>query len=63
MKEKPTIVAARMKELREGMKMPQGKLAALLGVQQTAIFRYEVGQSFPPYQILMKYADFFFCIA
>lgn len=59
MKEKPTIVATRMKELREGMKMPQGKLAALLGVQQTAIFRYEVGQSFPPYQILMKYADFF----
>ena len=59
MKEKPTIVATRMKELREGMKMPQGKLAALLGVQQTAIFRYEVGQSFPPYQILVKYADFF----
>ena len=59
MKVKPTIVAERMKLLREGVKLSQGKLASMLGMQQTAIFRYEVGQSFPPYQVLMKYADFF----
>ena len=60
MKEKPTIVAKRMKELREGIKMSQAKLAACLdNIEQTAIFRYESGQSFPPYGVLMQYADFF----
>lgn len=60
MKEKPTIVAKRMKELREGIKLSQAKLAAQLNnIEQTAIFRYEVGQSFPPYGVLMQYADFF----
>ena len=59
MKVKPTIVAERMKLLREGVKLSQGKLASMLGMQQTAVYRYEVGQSFPPYQVLMKYADFF----
>ena len=60
MKEKPTIVAKIMKELREGIKFSQAKLAACLdNVEQTAIFRYESGQSFPPYGVLMQYADFF----
>ena len=49
-----------MKELREGIKFSQAKLAACLdNVEQTAIFRYESGQSFPPYGVLMQYADFF----
>ena len=60
MKEKPTIVAKRMRELREGIKLSQAKLAACLdNIEQTAIFRYESGQSFPPYGVLMQYADFF----
>ncbi|MCH5163193.1 MAG: helix-turn-helix transcriptional regulator [Clostridiales bacterium] len=60
MKEKPTIVANRMRELREGIKLSQAKLAALLeNIEQPAIFRYESGQSFPPYGVLMQYADFF----
>ncbi|MCH5158151.1 MAG: helix-turn-helix domain-containing protein [Clostridiales bacterium] len=60
MKEKTTIVAQRMKELREGIKLSQAKLATCLDqVEQTAIFRYESGQSFPPYGVLMQYADFF----
>lgn len=60
MKEKPAIVAKRMKELREGIKLSQAKLAACLdNIEQTAIFRYESGQSFPPYGVLMQYADFF----
>ncbi len=60
MKEKPTIVAKRMKDLREGIKLSQAKLAACLdNIEQTAIFRYESGQSFPPYGVLMQYADYF----
>lgn len=60
MKEKPTIVAKRMRELREGVKLSQGKLAACFdNIEQTAIFRYESGQSFPPYGVLMQYADYF----
>ena len=40
--------------------MSQTKLAAQLeGVEQSAIFRYENAQSFPPYNILMQYADYF----
>ncbi len=59
MKEKPTIVAKRMKELQEGIEVSQAKLAACLdNVEQTAIFRCESGQSFPPYRILMQYSDF-----
>ena len=60
MKEKPTIVANRMRELREGIKLSQAKLASHLeNIEQPAIFRYESGQSFPPYGVLMQYADFF----
>lgn len=59
MKEKPDIVANRMRDLREGLKLSQAKLAACLNIVQTAIFRYESGQSFPPYGVLMQYADFF----
>ena len=60
MKQKPTIVAQRLTELREGVRLSQAKLAAQFeGVEQPAIFRYENAQSFPPYNVLMQYADFF----
>ena len=60
MKQKPTIVAKRLTELREGVHLSQAKLAAQFeGVEQPAIFRYENAQSFPPYGVLMQYADFF----
>ena len=60
MKQKPTIVAQRLTELREGIHLSQAKLAAQFeGVEQPAIFRYENAQSFPPYGVLMQYADFF----
>ena len=60
MKQKPTIVAQRLVELREGVHLSQAKLAAQFeGVEQSAIFRYENAQSFPPYNVLMQYADFF----
>ena len=48
-----------MTELREGIHVSQARLAAVFDLDQPAIFRYENAQSFPPYGVLMKYADFF----
>ena len=57
---KSTVVAERLKKLREGVHLSQAKLAAQFdGLDQTAIFRYESAGSFPPYSVLMQYADFF----
>ena len=49
-----TIVAERMKTLREGIHLSQAKLAAKLGVDQPAVFRYENGLTFPSYAVLMR---------
>ena len=60
MERKSTVVSRRLTELREGVKLSQAKLAAEFdGVDQPAIFRYENALSFPPYKVLMQYADFF----
>lgn len=60
MERKPLIVAQRLTELRESVHLSQAKLAAQFdGVEQPAIFRYENAQSFPPYGVLMQYADYF----
>ena len=59
MEKKPAIVAARLTELRESIHLSQARLAAVFDLDQPAIFRYENAQSFPPYGVLMKYADFF----
>ena len=60
MERKSTVVSRRLTELREGVKLSQAKLAAEFdGVDQPAIFRYENALSFPPYRVLMQYADFF----
>lgn len=60
MEKRPAIVAKRLTELREGIRISQARLAAIFeGVEQPAIFRYENAQAFPPYGVLMQYADFF----
>ncbi len=59
MKERPNIVAQRLTELRDGVRLSQAKLGVQLGLRQPDIYRYENAQSFPPYGVLMKYADFF----
>ena len=60
MERKSTVVSRRLTELREGVRLSQAKLAAEFeGVDQPAIFRYENALSFPPYKVLMQYADFF----
>ena len=52
-------VAQRLKSLRESVGVSQAKLAALMGVTQASVNRYENGQSSPPLKILRWYADFF----
>ena len=59
MEKKPAIVAQRLTELREGIHISQARLAAVFDIDQPAIFRYENAQSFPPYGVLMQYAEFF----
>ena len=55
-----SIVGERLKVLREGVHLSQAKLAAQFkNVDQPAIFRYERGYAFPPYHVLMQYADYF----
>ena len=58
--DRPEIVGWRLKELREGIHLSQAKLAEKMGnIDQPAIFRYKNACSFPPYSVLMLYADFF----
>ena len=49
----------RLRTLRQGVKLSQVKMADLLGVKQSSINRYEMGQSVPSAVTLIKYADYF----
>lgn len=53
------IVGQRLKLLRDGIKLSQKKIAALIGTQQTSINRYETDQYSPPLKVLLWYADYF----
>ena len=53
------IIAQRLLGLRESMKLSQQKLSKLLGISQTAVNRYEHGQTSINANALKKYADFF----
>ena len=53
------IIAQRLLGLRENMKLTQQKLSKLLGISQTAVNRYEHGQTSINANALVKYADFF----
>jgi len=53
------IIAQRLRALRENVRLPQAKLAAMVGTTQSAINRYENAQSIPPANILLWYADHF----
>ena len=53
------IVAERLKYLRNGIKLSQAKLAKKIGSSQANINRYETDMSSPPYDVLLRYADFF----
>lgn len=55
-----SILAKRLKQLREDAELKQYELAEKLGVSNSNITKYENG-SIPnvPYDILIKYADYF----
>ena len=54
------ILGERLKQLRENAKLSQMKLAYELGgISQPLIARYEKGDMFPSYPVLIKIADYF----
>ena len=54
------VIASRLKELRESLKLSQAKVASLNGTTtQASINRYENQQSDSSLDILLWYADFF----
>ena len=54
------IVGIRLKELRKAVGVSQARFAIELGgVSQAVIARYETGDIFPSYPILIKIADYF----
>ena len=54
------IVGIRLKQLRERIGLSQAKFAKVLGgVSQPVIARYETGDCFPSYSVLIKIADYF----
>jgi transcriptional regulator with XRE-family HTH domain len=53
------IVSKRLKQLREGLSVPQTKIGGMLGVPQSSVYRYENNQSSPSFENMVKYADFF----
>jgi transcriptional regulator with XRE-family HTH domain len=53
------IIAQRLLGLRESIKVSQLKLSKLLGISQTAVNRYEHGETAINANALLKYADFF----
>ena len=53
------IVAKRIKQLRESVKLSQKKICTLNGCKQSGLARYETGYSVPPLELLLWYADYF----
>lgn len=53
------VVGQRLRILREGVKLSQAKIAAMIGSSQVSINRYESGAGSPPLKTLLWYADYF----
>lgn len=52
-------VGSSLRALREGLHVSQKKISEIIGIAQSSINRYEMGQAFPPERILLWYADYF----
>ncbi len=53
------IVSKRIRELRNGIKLSQAKLAEKLDTKQPLLARYETGEHLPTLELLIRYADYF----
>lgn len=53
------IIAKRITELREGIKISQKKLAKLIGLTQPSVYRYENNIADLPSETLLWYANYF----
>ena len=53
------IVGKRLKGLREGIRLTQKELGGKIGINQSAVNRYENNQSEASYKTLLLYADYF----
>jgi len=56
---KMKIVGERLRKLREGLNLSQGKIAKMVGAVQSSIARYENDVADVPYATLLWYADYF----
>lgn len=52
-------ISDKLRTLRENGKLSQEKMAALVGMKQSSINRYENNQSDPSFETLLRYADYF----
>jgi len=52
-------ISARLRHLREGVKLSQAKLAKLMGTTQASVNRYESDTSSPSPETFLWYADYF----
>ncbi len=53
------MIGSRLKELRQSMRLPQKKMAEMLGVSQSSIDRYERNTARPSVENFLVYADYF----
>ena len=53
------IVSKRIRELLNGIKVSQAKLAEKLDTKQPLLARYETGEHLPTLELLIRYADYF----
>jgi transcriptional regulator with XRE-family HTH domain len=51
--------AARLRGLRKSINFPQSRMAAVIGVSQSALNRYEHDQTTISDEVLLKYGDYF----
>lgn len=52
-------VAKRLRFLRESAKLSQGRMAEIVGVEQSTLNLHELDQASPSLETLRKYADYF----
>lgn len=53
------IIGERLRKLREGVGISQGKISKIVTYDQSSVNRYEKGTRVVPYKVLLWYADYF----